>query len=65
MDSYQKVIISVFFVYVCLLLLMIVRLVSGGDTHLAQFGKTFAVDLNAGVLRRRCATLKDLSHVVK
>ena len=44
---------------------MIVRLVSGGDTHPAQLGKAFAVDLNAAVLRRRSASLKDLSHVIE
>ena len=44
---------------------MIVRLVSGGDTHSAQLGKAFAVDLDAVALRRRRAALKNLSHVVE
>ena len=44
---------------------MIVRLVSGGDTHPAQLGKAFAVDLNATVLRCRRAALKNLSYVVE
>ena len=48
-----------------LLLLVIVRLVSGGDAHPAQLGKAFAVDLDAAALRRRRAALKDLSHVVE
>ena len=33
-----------------LLLLVIVRLVSGGDTHPAQLGEPLAVDLDTGVI---------------
>ena len=44
---------------------MIVHLVSGSHAHPAQLGKAFAVDLGTAALRRRCAALKDLSHVVE
>ena len=44
---------------------MVACFMSGSHTHPTQLGEPLAVDLDAAVLRRRCAALKDLSHVVE